>query len=149
MVPVAARAVEPQRGLVVALNAGDELSHASIGRPSLGSLRQCRTQAAATSLLCNDEVQVSAEKRLQDLVRRWLRIQRDLVSQVGKAKREMPLMTVNEEILEVAYQVAGDRIQQRDQPPQALCTASVHQEKQTEPMNRGWVNSCWPKWVSF
>ncbi|PYK30807.1 MAG: polyribonucleotide nucleotidyltransferase [Verrucomicrobia bacterium] len=40
-----------------------------------------------------------------------IRIQKELASQVGKPKREMPLMTVNQEILEVAYQVAGDRIE--------------------------------------
>lgn len=40
-----------------------------------------------------------------------IRIQRELAQQVGKKKREMPLMTVNQEILEVAYQVAGDRIE--------------------------------------
>ena len=40
-----------------------------------------------------------------------IRIQKELASQIGKPKREMPLMTVNQEILEVAYQVAGDRIE--------------------------------------
>src|SRR5213083_2693574 len=40
-----------------------------------------------------------------------IRIQRELASQVGKPKREMPLMRVNQEILEVAYQVAGNRIE--------------------------------------
>src|SRR5437868_546883 len=43
--------------------------------------------------------------------REMIRIQKELASQVGKPKREMPLMTVNQEILEVAYQVAGDRIE--------------------------------------
>ena len=40
-----------------------------------------------------------------------IRIQKELASKVGKPKREMPLMTVNQEILEIAYQVAGDRIE--------------------------------------
>lgn len=40
-----------------------------------------------------------------------IRIQKELASQIGKPKREMPLMTVNQEILEVAYSVAGDRIE--------------------------------------
>ena len=43
--------------------------------------------------------------------REMIRIQKELAAQVGKPKREMPLMTVNQEILEVAYQVAGDRIE--------------------------------------
>src|SRR5205085_8270179 len=37
--------------------------------------------------------------------REMIRIQKELASQVGKPKREMPLMKVNQEILEVAYQV--------------------------------------------
>ncbi len=40
-----------------------------------------------------------------------IRIQKELAAQVGKPKREMPLMTVNQDILEIAYQVAGDRIE--------------------------------------
>src|SRR4051794_13860700 len=40
-----------------------------------------------------------------------IRIQKELAAQIGKPKREMPLMTVNHDILEVAYQVAGDRIE--------------------------------------
>ena len=40
-----------------------------------------------------------------------IRIQRELAANVGKPKREMPLMKVNQEILEIAYQVAGGRIE--------------------------------------
>src|SRR5256714_3658996 len=43
--------------------------------------------------------------------REMIRIQKELGAQVGKPKREMPLMTVNQDILEVAYQVAGERIE--------------------------------------
>src|ERR1700681_3319553 len=43
--------------------------------------------------------------------REMIRIQKELSSQVSKPKREMPLMTVNQDILEIAYQVAGDRIE--------------------------------------
>src|SRR5437763_242085 len=43
--------------------------------------------------------------------REMIRIQKELAAQIGKPKREMQLMTVNQEILEVAYQVAGDRIE--------------------------------------
>src|SRR5437763_11574173 len=43
--------------------------------------------------------------------REMIRIQKELAAKVGKPKREMPLMTVNQEILEVAYQVAGDKIE--------------------------------------
>ncbi len=40
-----------------------------------------------------------------------IRAQKELAAQVGKPKREMPLMNVDQGILEVAYQVAGDRIE--------------------------------------
>ena len=40
-----------------------------------------------------------------------IRIQKELAAQVGKTKREMPLLHVNRDLLEIAYQVAGDRIE--------------------------------------
>src|SRR3954454_7650601 len=43
--------------------------------------------------------------------REMIRIQKDLAAQVGKPKREMPLLSVNQDILEIAYQVAGERIE--------------------------------------
>ena len=43
--------------------------------------------------------------------REMIRIQKELAGQVGKPKREMPLLQVNEELLEIAYKVAGDRIE--------------------------------------
>jgi polyribonucleotide nucleotidyltransferase len=43
--------------------------------------------------------------------REMIRIQRDLMSQVSKPKRDVPLLTVKPELLEIAYQVAGNRIE--------------------------------------
>ena len=43
--------------------------------------------------------------------REMIRIQKELASQIAKPKREMPLLTVKAELLEIAYQVAGDRIE--------------------------------------
>src|SRR6058998_2285377 len=43
--------------------------------------------------------------------REMIRVQKELASQVGKPKREMPLLNVKPELLEIAYQVAGDRIE--------------------------------------
>ena len=43
--------------------------------------------------------------------REMIRIQKELAAQVGRPKREMPLLQVSQELLEIAYQVAGDRIQ--------------------------------------
>ena len=40
-----------------------------------------------------------------------IRIQKELASQIGRKKREMPLLQVKRELLEIAYQVAGDRIE--------------------------------------
>ncbi len=43
--------------------------------------------------------------------REMIRIQKELAAAVGKPKREMPLLTVNQDILEIAYRVAGERIE--------------------------------------
>jgi polyribonucleotide nucleotidyltransferase len=43
--------------------------------------------------------------------REMIRIQKELASQIGKPKREMPLLYAKPELLEIAYQVAGDRIE--------------------------------------
>ena len=43
--------------------------------------------------------------------REMVRIQKELAAQVGKPKREMPLLQVNQDLLEIAYRVAGDRIE--------------------------------------
>ncbi len=43
--------------------------------------------------------------------REMIRVQKELAAQVGKPKREMPLLEVKPELLEIAYQVAGDRIE--------------------------------------
>jgi polyribonucleotide nucleotidyltransferase len=43
--------------------------------------------------------------------REMIRIQKELASQVGKPKREMPLLNVDQNILEIAYRIAGDRIE--------------------------------------
>ena len=43
--------------------------------------------------------------------REMIQIQKELASQAGKPKREMPLLLVNQDLLEIAYRVAGDRIE--------------------------------------
>jgi polyribonucleotide nucleotidyltransferase len=43
--------------------------------------------------------------------REMIRAQKELAAQVGKPKREMPLLHVNPDLLEIAYNVAGDRIE--------------------------------------
>ncbi len=43
--------------------------------------------------------------------REMIRIQKELTAQIGKPKREMPLLSVKPELLDIAYQVAGNRIE--------------------------------------
>jgi polyribonucleotide nucleotidyltransferase len=43
--------------------------------------------------------------------REMIRIQKELASRVNKSKREMPLLQAKQELLDIAYQVAGDRIE--------------------------------------
>src|SRR2546429_5041730 len=43
--------------------------------------------------------------------REMIRIQKELAAQIAKPKREMPLLNVKSELLEIAYQIAGDRIE--------------------------------------
>src|SRR6266540_1360190 len=42
--------------------------------------------------------------------REMIRIQRELAAQVAKPKRDVPLLQVNQDLLDIAYRVAGDRI---------------------------------------
>src|SRR6476469_2410547 len=43
--------------------------------------------------------------------REMIRAQKELAAQAGKPKRDMPLLNVKPELLEIAYQVAGDRLE--------------------------------------
>src|SRR5438552_15266886 len=43
--------------------------------------------------------------------REMIRIQRELAAKAGKPKREVPLLQVNQDLLDIAYRVAGDRIE--------------------------------------
>ncbi len=47
----------------------------------------------------------------RDAVRIIIEAQRELVAKVGKQKREVPLLSVDEALLEIAYKIAGDRIE--------------------------------------
>jgi polyribonucleotide nucleotidyltransferase len=54
---------------------------------------------------------VQALEFAQGHAREMIRAQKELASQVGKPKREMPLLQVDPVLIEIAYQVAGDRIE--------------------------------------
>ena len=66
-------------------------------------------EGAATEL--PEEDFVRALEFAQSHAREMIRIQKELAAAVGKPKREMPLLEVNPEILEIADHVAGDRIE--------------------------------------
>jgi polyribonucleotide nucleotidyltransferase len=54
---------------------------------------------------------VKALEFAHEQAREMIRIQKELASQIAKPKREMPLLHAKPELLEIAYQVAGDRIE--------------------------------------
>jgi polyribonucleotide nucleotidyltransferase len=43
--------------------------------------------------------------------REMIRVQKELAARVGKPKRGLPLLEVNQDLLDIAYRVAGDRIE--------------------------------------
>src|SRR5436309_5356527 len=43
--------------------------------------------------------------------REMIRIQKELAAKAGKPKRQVPLLQVNQDLLDIAYRVAGDRIE--------------------------------------
>src|SRR4029453_12333908 len=58
-----------------------------------------------------EEEFVKALEFAHEHAREMIRAQKELAAKVAKPKREMPLMSVKPELLEIAYQVAGDRIE--------------------------------------
>jgi polyribonucleotide nucleotidyltransferase len=54
---------------------------------------------------------VAAMRFAQEHVAKLVAAQKELAAAAGKPKREVPLFVVSDELLEVAYQVAGDRIE--------------------------------------
>lgn len=66
-------------------------------------------EGSANELPEADFVQALAVAR--DNVKLLIAAQRDLMARVGKTKRDVPLLCVDQNILEIAYQIAGDRIE--------------------------------------
>ena len=54
---------------------------------------------------------VKALEFAHEHAREMIRVQKQLAEQIGKPKREMPLLQVKPELLEIAYQVAGEKIE--------------------------------------
>jgi polyribonucleotide nucleotidyltransferase len=66
-------------------------------------------EGAADELPEEDFIQ--ALEFAQPFVRQIIEMQKELVSLAGKPKREATLLSVRDDLLEIAYQVAGDRIE--------------------------------------
>jgi polyribonucleotide nucleotidyltransferase len=58
-----------------------------------------------------EETLIEAMHFAQDQIQPLIRAQKELAALVNKPKREAPLMLVRDELLEVAYEVAGSRIE--------------------------------------
>ena len=58
-----------------------------------------------------EEEFIKALEFAQGFVSEIVAMQTELASTAGKAKRQVPLLTVRDDLLEIAYQVAGDRIE--------------------------------------
>jgi polyribonucleotide nucleotidyltransferase len=58
-----------------------------------------------------EEEFIKAIEFAQPFVREIIEMQRELASVIGKPKREVGLLSVRDDLLEIAYQVAGDRIE--------------------------------------
>lgn len=58
-----------------------------------------------------EEEFIKALEFAQGFVSEIVAMQKELASTAGKPKRQVPLLTVRDDLLEVAYQVAGDRIE--------------------------------------
>jgi len=58
-----------------------------------------------------EDVFIKALDFAQEHVKTLVALQKDLAAKAGKPKRSVPLMLARTELLEVAYQVAGDRIE--------------------------------------
>src|ERR1700724_2385724 len=58
-----------------------------------------------------EEEFIKALEFAQPFVREIIEMQRELASVAGKPKREVALLNVRDDLLEIAYQVAGDRIE--------------------------------------
>ncbi len=67
-------------------------------------------EGAANQLL--EEEFIKALEFAHGHAREMIRIQKELAERIGKPKRDMPLLQVKPELLEIAYSVAGDRIEQ-------------------------------------
>src|SRR5438046_1662994 len=108
--PIGARRIWRVSGEVVANPTHTDLVESDLDLVYVGTENDVIMIEGAANELPEAEF-VKALEFAQGHAREMIRAQKELVAQVGKAKREMPLLSVKPELLEIAYQVAGDRIE--------------------------------------
>ncbi|HWL54028.1 MAG TPA: polyribonucleotide nucleotidyltransferase [Chthoniobacteraceae bacterium] len=79
-----------------------------------------------------EEEFVKALEFAHPFVRKIVQGQKELAAQVNKPKRELPLLVVKDELLEIAYQVAGDRIESAIYAPRKVERAKAVEALRTE-----------------
>ena len=108
--PIGAVRVGRVNGQFVANPTHDEREQSDLDLVYVGTENDIIMIEGAAQELPEDEF-IKALEFAHGHAREMIRIQRELAAQVGKPKREMPLMEVKPEILEIADRVAGDRIE--------------------------------------
>ena len=108
--PVGAVRVGRVNGAFVANPTHDERAHSDLDLIYVGDGEKViMIEGAATEL--PEEQFLAALDFARENVRVLVAAQRELAAKVGKVKRIVPLFQVDDSILEIAYQVAGDRIE--------------------------------------
>ena len=108
--PIGAVRIGRVNGEFIANPTHDERGQSDLDLVYVGTEHDIIMIEGAANELPEDEF-IRALEFAQGYAQEMIRIQKELAVQVGKPKREMPLMEVNPEMLEIADRVAGDRIE--------------------------------------
>jgi len=108
--PVGAVRVGRVNGAFVANPTHDERANSDLDLIYVGDGENVIMIEGAANELPEDQFNAALDFA-RDNVRVIVAAQRELAAKVGKAKRTVPLFQVDDSILEIAYQVAGDRIE--------------------------------------
>lgn len=108
--PVGAVRIGRVNGAFVANPTHDERANSDLDLIYVGDGEKVIMIEGAANELPEDQFNAALDFA-RDNVRVIVAAQRELAAKVGKAKRTVPLFQVDDSILEIAYQVAGDRIE--------------------------------------
>ncbi len=108
--PVGAVRVGRVNGTFVANPTHDERANSDLDLIYVGDGEKVIMIEGAAEELPEDQF-IAALDFARDAVRVIVAAQRELAEKVGKVKRVVPLFEVDDAVLEIAYQVAGDRIE--------------------------------------